>query len=188
MSKKFFVSSTGPSSLPDNQSGSAYEECKEPQHSDSEIEAAARTINNAILVMSKLGDKHPREYIQQFVNEWYRDSGDTQKVQNIISFIEDGSHRKMALEHLSTLVEKQRQIDNAWLTQKGRDVIYGLFTGLFIGGIFPFLGYAHVNADTGSIKPADIEEEDNRRRPFENIGVTLSSLTWAVMLYFILSD
>ena len=123
--------------------------------------------------MSKLGDKHPSEYIQQFVNEWYRDSGDIQQVHNIIRFIEDNNHREIALKHLSTLVYKQQRIENAWLTQKGSDVVYGLLTGLFIGGIFPFLGYAHVNGDSGSIKPADIEEMDDRRRPPEKKLVRL---------------
>ena len=126
--------------------------------------------------------------ISIFVNEWYRDSGDIQQVHNIIRFIEDDNHREIALKHLSTLVQKQQRTENAWLTQKGSDVVYGLLTGLFIGGIFPFLGYAHVNGDSGSIKPADIEEMDDRRRPYENIGVTISSLTWAIIIYLAINS
>ena len=106
----------------------------------------------------------------------------------IIRFIEDDNHREIALKHLSTLVQKQQRTENAWLTQKGSDVVYGLLTGLFIGGIFPFLGYAHVNGDSGSIKPADIEEMDDRRRPYENIGVTISSLTWAIIIYLAINS
>ena len=126
--------------------------------------------------------------ISIFVNEWYRDSGDIQQVHNIIRFIEDDNHREIALKHLSTLVQKQQRTENAWLTQKGSDVVYGLLTGLFIGGIFPFLGYAHVNGDSGSFKPADIEEMDDRRRPYENIGVTISSLTWAIIIYLAINS
>ena len=126
--------------------------------------------------------------ISIFVNEWYRDSGDIQQVHNIIRLIEDDNHREIALKHLSTLVQKQQRTENAWLTQKGSDVVYGLLTGLFIGGIFPFLGYAHVNGDSGSFKPADIEEMDDRRRPYENIGVTISSLTWAIIIYLAINS
>ena len=63
MGKKFFVSSKGPSVLPVNQAGSSTEDNTESQFSDAEIRAADETINNAILLMSKLGDKHPSEYI-----------------------------------------------------------------------------------------------------------------------------
>ena len=126
--------------------------------------------------------------ISIFVNEWYRDSGDIQQVHNIIRFIEDDNHREITLKPLSTLVQKQQRTENAWLTQKGSDVVYGLLTGLFIGGIFPFLGYAHVNGDSGSFKPADIEEMDDRRRPYENIGVTISSLTWAIIIYLAINS
>jgi len=41
--------------------------------SDSEIEAAAKTINGGIYVMEKLYG-NPKQYINQLVETWYSDS------------------------------------------------------------------------------------------------------------------
>ena len=147
-------------------------------------EEAAKAVNDAIFVMQKLEKKQPTEFIQNAVNEWFYEGYDEQQMRNIISWIDNTQSRKIALQQLKVLLNKQKRLSNALLTPKGKDVLSGLILGLVVGGFLPLLGYVHINADSGSVKSAEQQGSDDRQRPYANIGVTISSLVWAVFLYF----
>lgn len=151
---------------------------------DSEVDKAAKEINDAIFVMQKLGKKQPNEFIQNLVSQWYQDSGNEQHVENIISYIDDAKCQRIALQYLHLLHSNQQRTNNALLTQKGHDVVAGLFLGLVVGGFFPILGYLHINLDAGAVHSAEQESKENRQRPYANIGVTISSILWGSVFYF----
>ena len=91
----------------------------------SEVDKAAKEINDAIVVMRKLGKKQPNEFIQNLVSEWYQDAKNEQHVKNIISYIDEPKSKRIALKHLDLLASNERRTNNALLTQKGHDVIAG---------------------------------------------------------------
>ena len=79
-------------------------------------EEAAKAINDAIFVMQKLEKKQPTEFIQNAVNEWFYEGYDEQQMRNTISWIDNTQSRKIALQQLKVLLNKQKRLSNALLT------------------------------------------------------------------------
>ena len=96
--------------------------------SDSEIEAAAKTINGGIYVMEKLYGDH-KQYINQLVENWYYESkadGFSENeckeyVINIVSYITEAKYQKIAHAHLLKITRdnnssnSEKVSENRWL-------------------------------------------------------------------------